>query len=185
MGNSLSFGYVIQTIGLKILQRIKLAAGPADFEHIYFLCVANSEMHSQIVLGKITATAADFVDLLVRLGFAGNMRNTTNAGADAAAVGFCADGSNLDPIIFERRIATQKLRKVIDAIHHDIDVAIVVEIAESGAARGRRRRDSRAGVERNILETAVAQIAIEKFALGITRFGGELLDLRIDMAIAN
>src|SRR5271165_5666205 len=67
--DSLSFGYVIQTIRLEILERIQLAARPADFEEIDFFGRANAEMYSQIVLRKIAAAAANLVDLLVRLSF--------------------------------------------------------------------------------------------------------------------
>jgi len=66
-----------------------------------------------------------------------------------------------------------------------LTVAVIVEIAEGAAARGGGSRNSGAGVERDVFEVAVAQIAIEKFALRVTGFRGELLDLGIDVAIAD
>src|SRR5579863_10189098 len=140
-GDSLAFGNVIKTIGTEILERVDLAAGPADFEQFDFCGRAKSEVHAQIVLRKIAAAAADFVDLLMGFGFAGNLSDATDAGSDAAAVGLGANGSNLDPIIFQRRVTAKKLGKIVDAIDHDVDVAVVVEIAEGSAARRRRSGD--------------------------------------------
>jgi len=77
------------------------------------------------------------------------------------------------------------LRWSVDTIDDEVEVAVIVEIAEGAAARGCRSRNSGAGVERNIIEAAVAKIAIEKFALWVTGFGGELFDFGIDVAIAD
>src|SRR5262245_17721749 len=112
----------------------------------------------------------------MRLFLTGTLCDARNASADAAAVGFRADGTNFNPIVFRGRVAADELRRRVDAIHDEIEVAVVVKIAEGTAARRSRSENSRAGVERNVFEFAVAEIAVEKFALRIACFGGELLD---------
>ena len=59
----------------------------------------------------------------------------TNASADTAAIRLRSDGANLDPVVIELRVAAQKLRIIVDGVDHDVDVAVVVEIAESRATR--------------------------------------------------
>src|SRR5690349_14299139 len=101
----------------------------------------------------------------MRLFLTGNFCDAGDAGADAAAVGFRADRADFDPIVFVRGVATDELRRSVDAIDDEVEVAVVVEVAEGAAARRRWDGDAGAGVERNVFKTAVAQIAIEKFAL--------------------
>src|SRR5256885_7519819 len=121
----------------------------------------------------------------MRLFLTGNFCDTSDAGTDSTAVGFCADGADFDPIVFVGGVAADELRRSVDTIDDEVEIAVVVEITEGTAARGSRSRNSSAGVERDVFEVAVAQIAIEKFALRVAGFGGELFDFRIDMAVAD
>src|SRR5439155_21083547 len=66
----------------------------------------------------------------------------------------------------------------------NIQIAIVVEVAKSAPAGCGWRLDSRTALQRNILKLSVA-IAIEQLALGVAGFGGQLLDLGIDVAVAD
>jgi len=77
------------------------------------------------------------------------------------------------------------LWRSVDAIDDEVEIAVIVEITEGGAARGGGSRNSSAGVERDVFEVAVAQIAIEKLALWVTCFGGELFDFGIDVTVAD
>src|SRR5207253_8848752 len=65
-----------------------------------------------------------------------------------------------------------------------IQIAIVVEVAKSAPAGGGWSLDSRAALQRNIFKFSVA-IAIEQLALRVAGFGGQLLDLGIDVAVAD
>src|SRR5579885_2209138 len=56
-----------------VLQGIHDSAGPLDFEQVHFAGLAEAEVHAQVILGEITASAANFVDLLVRFGLAGRL----------------------------------------------------------------------------------------------------------------
>src|SRR5713226_4966917 len=75
------------------------AAGPADFQELDALGFADAEMDAQIILRKVAAAAAHFVNLRMETFFAREMRDAFYARADAAAVRFCAGGFDLDPIV--------------------------------------------------------------------------------------
>src|ERR1700688_1573431 len=85
-------------VGPDVLQRFHKAAGPANFEQVDLFRFANAEMDAQIVLRKIAAAAAHFVNLRVKIFFARQMRDAFEARADAAAIRFRADGFDFDPI---------------------------------------------------------------------------------------
>src|SRR5437660_3531025 len=172
-------------IGLDVFQRFDEAAGPADFEKLDGFGFADAEVEAQIVLRKIATAAADFVDLGMETFFAGEMRDAFDARADAAAIGFCANGFDFDPVVCGAGIAAQKLRKIVDGVDDHVEVAVIVEVAESAAARSDGHGDSGAGIVGNIVEAAVAQILVEQLALRVTCFGLELLDFGIDVAVAD
>jgi hypothetical protein len=97
--DAFAFFDVDHLIGLDVLQGVDRAAGPLDFEEIDFFGLADAKVHAQITLREIAAAAANFIDLRMRLGFAGNLRYTTQPRADTAAIGFRADGADLNPIV--------------------------------------------------------------------------------------
>src|SRR6266478_611857 len=86
-------------VRLDVLQGFHQAAGPANLEHVNLVRFADAEVDAQIVLRKIAAAAAHFVNLRMRIFFAGQMRDAFDARTDAAAIGFCSDGFDLDPIV--------------------------------------------------------------------------------------
>ncbi len=75
-------------------------------------------------------------------------------------------------------MAAQKLRKAIHCVNHDIDIAIVIEIAEGAPASRRGRGNAQTGNFRDIFESAISQVSIEQLALCISRFGLQLFNLQ-------
>src|SRR5207245_1141665 len=149
-------------VGLDVFEGFDEAAGPADFEELDVFRFADAKVHAQIVLRKIAAAATHFVDLRMQALLARKMRDTFDARADAAAIGFRADGFDFDPVVGGAGIATQQLRKIVDGIDDDVEVAVIVEVAEGASARGDRRGNSGASVIGNIFEAPVAQIFVEQ-----------------------
>src|SRR3989441_4273970 len=119
------------------------------------------------------------------LRLAGRMRDAAEARADGAAVGLHADQLDLEPIVLRREIAAEKLGIIVDGIDDDVEVAVIVEIAEGAAARGDGNGDAGAGLGGDVGETAVAEIFVEQLLLRVAGFGFELLDFGIDVAVAN
>src|SRR5271157_1045947 len=113
------------------------------------------------------------------------MGEAHQAGADSATVRLRPNGPNLDPIVVEFGVAAQELRAVVDGVNDDVNVAVVVEIAEGRAARRSRLGDARPRLQGNVGETAVVQILVQQFALGVSGFTFDLLDFGIDVAVAD
>src|SRR5439155_1375109 len=113
-------------VGLDVFEGFDEAAGPADFEELDVFRFADAKVHAQIVLRKIAAAATHFVDLRMQTLLARKMRDTFDARADAAAIGFRADGFDFDPVVGGAGIATQQLRKIVDGVDDDVEVAEIV-----------------------------------------------------------
>ena len=47
-------------------------------------------------------------------------------------------------------VATQKLGDVVHAVHHDVQIAIIVEVTDRQASRGHLLQNAGAGIERHI-----------------------------------
>src|SRR5260370_18692940 len=86
-------------VGFDVFERFDEAARPADFEELDGFGFADAEVDAEIVLGKIAAAAADFVNLRMQTLLAGKMRDALDARADAAAIGSRADGCDCDPLV--------------------------------------------------------------------------------------
>ena len=80
-------------------------------------------------------------------------------------------------------IQAEEIGRVVQVVDDDVDVAVVVEVGEGGAAAGLRRRDRRAELLADVGEASVAQVAIHDLALFVAGFGLELADFRIDVAV--
>src|SRR5260370_25730021 len=132
--DAFAFVHVNELIGLHVLPRIDLPAGPANLQRLDLIRFPQAEVNAQVVLRDIAAAATDFIDLLVGLWLIGRMRNAAQARADAAAIGFRADRAHLDPVEPMRGIAAQQLRIIVHRVHHHIDVAVIVEITEGAPA---------------------------------------------------
>src|SRR5246127_3197547 len=102
------------------------------------------------------------------------MRDALDARTDAASIGFCADGFDLDPVVAGVGIAAQKLGKIVDGVYEQVEITVVVEVTEGAAASGDGNGNTGAGVIRNIGEASVAEILVEQLALRIAGFGLEL-----------
>src|SRR5713101_1340030 len=86
-------------VRLDVFECFDEAAGPADFEEFDGFGFADAEVDAKVVLRKIAAPAAHFVDLRMQSLLAREMGDAFDARADAAAIGFCADGLDFDPVV--------------------------------------------------------------------------------------
>src|ERR1700746_341103 len=86
LDDSCSFFYVDQLIGGSIFEGVHSAAGPADFNQIRLPCFTESKVNTQIILGKIAATAAPLINLLHGVFRLRRVAHTFNSRTDPAAV---------------------------------------------------------------------------------------------------
>src|SRR5260370_2144434 len=117
--------------------------------------------------------------------FARKMSDAFDARADAAAIGFCTDSFDFDPIVAGAGIAAQKLGEIVDGVDDNVETAVIVEVAEGATSGGHGNGDAGTGVVRDVAKAAIAQIFVEQLALGVAGFGLELLDFGIDVAVAD
>ena len=129
-------------------------------------------MHPKIVLRKIAAAAAYFLDLRTVGG------RERDPGANGVAVGSRSDQLQRAPVQASTHIEPEEIGRRVHVVDNHVDVAIVIEVGERGAAAGGRRRDRRAELRRDVLEATVAEVSIDDFSLLIGGFGLQPLDLR-------
>ena len=53
-----------------------------------------------------------------------------NPRADSRPVRLSPNRLHLQPVVLERALAAQQLRNVVDAIHHHVQIAVIVEITD-------------------------------------------------------
>ena len=85
-------------------------------------------MLAEIVLREVAAAAVHFVELL----YAGGVNG--DAGADGGAIAFCADEFEEDAVLGGAIGVEEDGRRFADVEDDDVDISVVEEIAESGAA---------------------------------------------------
>ena len=108
-------------------------------------------MQAGIVLREVAASSANFAELRQLSGFYRYPR------ADCHFVALCADQLEQHAMIFVSSLIQQQGWRLSGVHHHDVDVSVVIEIAESRAAP-RCIWDSGKHVG-NIFEGAVAIVA--------------------------
>src|SRR5262245_36787377 len=160
-----------------VIQGVDHAARPSRFDRLRLRRLAEAEMDAHVVLRVVAAAAANLVDPRPAVGFNLDPR------ANAVTVRFRADEFDRNPVVIRRRIRPQQNRKIVDRVDHDVDVAIVVEIAERASATGSRFDKRPADLLGDVFERALTLVLIEDFALRVAGLGGQLLDFGVDVAV--
>ena len=96
----------------------------------------------------------DFIHLRV---FSGH---DSHACSKRRSITFRPDQFDLDPIVLIPAIVAEQRGNLIHVVHDNVDVAVVVEIAEGTAATRMARSNPGPHFLRNILEFAIAEVAI-------------------------
>ena len=81
-------------------------------------------------------------------------------------------------VVLVAAVVAQDRRRTFQVVDHDVDVAIVVDVAECRAARYRRSRQRLARVRGDLCERAITIVVIEQLALAIGGFAAGLVRLR-------
>src|SRR5262249_18566080 len=86
LDDSRSFFYINQLIGRNVFEGVQGAAGPVYFNQIRLAGFAQAKVNTQIILGKIAATAAHLINLLHGFLQLWRAAYTFNPRADPAAI---------------------------------------------------------------------------------------------------
>ena len=81
-------------------------------------------MKTEIVLRNIAGAAAHFVNLGV------GADDDSDTRADGAPIRNGTDTLDLDPVPARSPVVAKQSWKIVDVAHHDVDIAVVVEITE-------------------------------------------------------
>src|SRR6188472_398637 len=81
------------------------------------------------------------------------------------------------------RIEPKQIRRVMNIVDDDVDVTVVVEIRECGAASGGGGGDRRSQPTRHVLEASLAKIAVDDLRLLVAGFPLNALNFGIDVTV--
>src|SRR5882762_4227500 len=136
-------------------------------------------VQAEVILGHEAGAAHYFVYLGV---FGGDY---TDARADGAAVGFCTYALDFEPAVFGARIIAQERGRLVHVDNGDVDVSVVVEIAEGGASAAVGLSDGGPARGANVDEATLAEILVQDLSL----FEGDVepagVDFREDVAVGH
>src|SRR5882762_4919344 len=136
-------------------------------------------MQAEVILGHEAGAAHYFVHLRM---FAGD---NADARADGAAIGFCAYAFDFEPVIFGAGIVAEERGRLVHVDNGDVDVSVVVEIAEGSASAAVGLSDDGPARGADVDETTLPEIFVQDLSL----FEGDVkpagVDLREDMSIGH
>src|SRR6266571_6309417 len=156
---------------------LEFAIRPTDFEEIDFVRGPQAEMHAEIVLRKVASAASDLV------GLARFSRHNADPGADGGAITVRACQLQSDPVILVRGFEPIEVHRFIYVVDHDIDVAVIIDVAERRAPSGPEIQQRPRNLFGDVLEAFPFHVAINDLALPVAGLGRQLVDLRIDVAV--
>src|ERR1700687_603773 len=107
-----ALGYNRNSVQRQIRKAFHQPAGPADLEIFDLIHRLQAEVNAHIVVGNIAGAASDLIDLLAR----SRLQHETSP--DTAAVRACADGFDLDPMIWVRYAIDQQAGSLVAVGDH-------------------------------------------------------------------
>src|SRR4051812_1700354 len=134
-------------------------------------------MDSEVVLGKITAAAVDFIDLSHSTG------QNFDLGADGGAIGLTSHQLKAHPVICFVTLVAKNSWPAIDVFNDDIYGSIIVEIARSSPPARLRSGDSSAGQVAHVAKLAIVLVEKDDLALSVLRAIREAVYLRVHVTI--
>src|SRR3989454_10319608 len=141
------------------MQNLGPAAWPPDPEQVDLGGITETEMRAQVTRGKIAASAFDFADLRF-CSYADR-----KPAADAVPVAGPTYRPNPQPVVLVSTVVSQEGGCPVDIVHENIDVAVVVEIAEGCATRAILACQSPTHREAHFFETCSALIHVNEGTL--------------------
>src|ERR1700722_12554813 len=180
-GGGLGAGFfeLVEVVGGEVVEGLAGAAGPGDFYCGDHGGIAEAEAGAEVALRQVATAAGDFADLVY------TTCGDFDSGAEGIAVGFCADQCEIHEMIFMECVVVQKSGWIAIVGDDHVDVAVVVEIGERDTAGGPRGKRVEAALRGDFGEFAAHLVMEQRVVLFVERAGGDLLDLGIDVAVAD
>ena len=168
-----------EVIGGEIANAFLQARRPGELDELHRRRAPQSEMKAEIAVRVVARTAHHLVDLRPPA------RGDLHPCPDGGAVRLGADALDQDRVLPVPAIVAQQGRRTIQVVDDDVDVAVVVEIADGAAASEIRRRHGRPRARRHVDEAAVAGVAIEQVRLPVGEVQLAPVQLRIHVTVGD
>ena len=104
-------------------------------------------------------------------------------GADRRAVRFRAHALHQDRVVAAAAVVAQQRGRAVQVVHDHVHVPVVVEVPEGAPAAEVLGQDRRPRLRGDVLEAAVAQVAIEHLRLAVLEVELLVRDLGVDVAV--
>ena len=133
-------------------------------------------MEAQIVVRVVARLAED------RLRLRAATRRHAHDSAERRAVRRRAFELHLEPAVRPGVVVSEQRRRLVHVEHQDVDVAVVVDVAERGAAARVRRHRPRAAHERRLLEARAVHVPEDDARAAMRVLRQQRFDFRVDIA---
>src|ERR1700733_9653612 len=127
-------------------------ARPGDVDAIDLRISSQAEVQPQVVLRKIAAASANFIELNEFSGVNGEAR------ANGGAVTLRTQQLEFNPVVSVGQMVAQQSRRFADIQNQDIDCTIIPNIAKRNAATGSQGQIREPGSGGSVFECAVVLI---------------------------
>src|SRR5262249_1000598 len=136
-------------------------AGPADFYQVYLCPLFEPEVEPEVALRQVAASAAHFVHLSKIAGHNFDPRS------DAVTLTFDSNGLDQYRIISVAAVIAKQLWRSIKISYNDVDIAVVVEVAESDATAHPFFHQRCAALRSHFREGSVVAIPVKQLVLPV------------------
>src|SRR5215470_5212258 len=140
LDNALSFFDRQQLVRIHVGNSVNHAARPADFDEVYLRPLFQAEMQPRVALRDVTRAAPHFVYLRQIAG------DDFDLGADAVAVALDADRPDRHEVIRVAAVVPQQLRRAVQIVDDNVNIAVIIQIAESHTTPRAQLHQRRAGL---------------------------------------
>src|SRR5450432_1775212 len=146
--------------GANAVDRLLLPAGPLDLDASKG-CVAQPEIQTRVAGAEVTSVGIDFPQLGPAAAGHPHLR------ADPETIALAAAGAERDPMIAIAPVIAQQQRAPAGIGHHDVQVAVVVEIRHRQTAAHVLDAKRRTAFRRDVAKTAAAEVAVKQVGLTV------------------
>src|SRR5271169_4788342 len=134
-------------------------------------------MKAQVALRHDAGAAVDFVHLRM---LADNHAHTPSNGG---AIAFGSHQLDLDPVLLVASIIAKQRWRIVHVQDEGVDVAVVVVVAEGGAAAGKMLGDAGSHFRRYVFEAAIAEIPVNESRILVSLAEAVVINLRVDVSV--
>ena len=149
-------------IRFNVLDLRNLSVWPPHFERVDLCRGPEPEVKAHVILRDVARSALHQTTLGQRSGSRGR------DGADRVGVARCAGQLHQQPVAAVGQLVVEELRTAVKIVDHDIETAVIVEIADRQPAAHSFVAQNGPELRRHLVERAIAAVVVQQLALAIS-----------------